>query len=141
MTAPIPFDQAIADEICDRLCKGESLRAICGVERDDFMPGQTTVFRWLAENDIFAKQYAYAREAQAEAFVDEMVAIADSPNATVDPDTKEPVIRDPARDRLRVDTRKWVASKMLPKKYGDKIDVTHAGGITITHEQALADLK
>lgn len=124
------FDQKIADEICERLAKGQSLRKICGPERDDFIPGATTVFGWLDSIPAFAQQYARARELQAEHYADEMVEIADSPNATVGA-TGEPEIRDPARDRLRVDTRKWIASKLLPKKYGDKIDVNHDGKLTV----------
>jgi hypothetical protein len=31
------------------------------------------------------------------------------------------------RSRLRVDTRKWLMSKLAPKKYGDKVDLRHAG--------------
>jgi hypothetical protein len=125
MSEALPFTQEIADEICERLAKGESLRKICGAERDDFIPGQTTVFKWLAENEAFAKQYARARELQADRFVDEIIEIADSPNATVG-EGGEPILRDPQRDRLRVDARKWVASKLAPKKYGDK--VAHVGG-------------
>jgi hypothetical protein len=124
--APFEFSQAIADEICERLSRGESLRKICGVDRDDFLPGQTTVFRWLSENDGFVKQYARARELQAEHYVDEIVEIADAPNATIDVETGAPVLSDPQRDRLRIDARKWVASKLAPKKYGDKL--AHVGG-------------
>jgi hypothetical protein len=129
VATPLPFDQAIADEICERLSQGQSLRSICGAERDDFIPGQTTVFRWLSENDDFAKQYARAREAQAEAYADEIIAIADAPNATTNKLTGEAELRDPARDRLRVEARKWIASKLLPKKYGDRVEVEHSGKI------------
>jgi len=31
------------------------------------------------------------------------------------------------RSRVRIDTRKWLASKLKPKKYGDKVDLTHGG--------------
>lgn len=120
------FDQTIADEICERLAKGESLRKICEAGRDDFIPCRTVVFKWLDNNEAFADQYARAREAQAEHFVGEIIEIADSPNITVNPETNEPEARDPQRDRLRVDARKWVASKLAPKKYGDATMVKHA---------------
>lgn len=109
------FDQAIADEICSRLAKGESLRKICGAERDDFMPGQNTVFKWLAENDAFAKQYAYAREAQADHEFDEAREIAQAATA----ETVQTA-------RLQIDTIKWRTAKLAPKKYGEKI--AHVGG-------------
>lgn len=89
------------------------------------MPHRATVMRWLESNEAFREQYARAREAQADHFVDEIIEIADSPNATTNPQTGEVEARDPQRDRLRVDARKWVASRLAPKKYGDRI--THAG--------------
>ena len=76
------------------------------------------MFRWLAENESFAKQYAYAREVQAEFYADDIKEISDGA-ATVDDAVTV------ARDRLRVDTRKWLASKLAPKKYGDKLALDH----------------
>lgn len=125
------FNQTAADEICNRLAKGESLRKICGSDRDDFLPGQTTVFQWLRELPDFAQQYAHARESQADHYVEEIIEIADAPNVTNNPETGEPEMRDPARDRLRVDARKWVASKLAPKKYGEKVETVHSGTITV----------
>ena len=98
--------------ICDRLCEGQSLRTIC---KDEDMPSIGTVMRWLAhpgaEFDIFRKQYEEARLAQAETLADEITAIADDESKNVQV------------QRLRVDARKWVASKLKPKKYGDKTAV------------------
>lgn len=128
---PAEFDQAIADEICEKIAQGQSLRKICGADRDDFIPGQTTVYRWLDESDAFAKQYASARVRQADHYFDEIVEIADAPNAGTD-ENGQAVLRDPQRDRLRVDARKWVASKLAPKKYGDKVELAHSGEVTVT---------
>lgn len=93
------------------------------------MPGQTTVFKWLAENEAFAKQYAHAREAQAEKLADEIIEIADDgtndygfkEDSDKDGDGAKPVFlaEHVQRSKLRVDSRKWVASKLHPKKYGD----------------------
>lgn len=132
--APFKFTQEIADEICQRLAKGESLRKICGSDRDDFLPGQTVVFEWLKTNDDFAKQYAHARELQADHYVEEIIDIADAPNATTNAETGAAELRDPARDRLRVDARKWVASKLAPKKYGERVGVEHSGEIGLPEE-------
>ncbi|WP_337054002.1 terminase small subunit protein [Pseudoxanthomonas sp. USHLN014] len=120
----------MADAICERIADGESLRDICAGED---MPNKATVFRWLGKHQEFSDQYARAREEQAESFADEMVAIADEQVTMVradkhgtkadDDDGNTEVIFDAtavARNRLRVDTRKWVASKLKPKKYGDK---------------------
>lgn len=110
------------DEICRRLIEGESMRAICGSEG---MPSKSTVCRWLAEDELFAKQYALARDLQAEALADEILDIADTPVVGTKTTTKadgsvEQVEGDMIEHRrLRVDARKWVASKLAPKKYGE----------------------
>lgn len=107
----VRFSQAIFDTICERLSNGESLRGIC---RDDGMPQVSTVWRWMVDNEERRNQYTRAREEQADTLADEIVAIAD--NAT-----------DAQIARLRVDARKWFASKVAPKKYGDKTDITSNG--------------
>jgi len=106
MGRPTDFTQEIAAAICQRVANGESLRAICLSEE---MPGRSTVHEWLAKDSAFADQYAHARDAQADVYADEIVAIADEE------------AEDSQRQRLRVDARKWVASKLKPKKYGDKV--------------------
>ena len=124
MGRPSVFTQELADNICSRLANGESLRAICNSERDESIPSIGTILRWVGENEDFQKQYARAREIQAETHADDIVSIADGP--LMDDSVKT------ARDRLRVDARKWVASKLLPKKYGDKI--AHVGGDPATDQ-------
>jgi hypothetical protein len=115
------FTQTTADRICEELANGASLRAICTAND---LPSAGTVCRWLAENELFAEQYARAREAQAEFYADEIVSISDG-----DGDDEAPA--DPTRDRLRVDARKWVASKLLPKKYGDRQELNVSGSIDV----------
>ena len=88
---------------------------------------------WLfdGEHEEFSQQYASAREVQAEVWADEIVAIADDTTAdlTTDKDGKEIVRHENIqRSRLRVDARKWIASKLLPKRYGDKLQHTGEGG-------------
>lgn len=120
---PSDFTQEIAEEICSRIAKGESLRSICAGDdqtAEGYMPHRSTVMRWLGENETFRDQYARAREAQADHFVEEIIEIADQPNIRTTADG-ETVASDPQRDRLRVDARKWVASKLAPKKYGEKL--------------------
>lgn len=116
---PSVFTQEIADEICERLGRGESLRSITRGERDDFIPSETTVRRWLSGdedwNESFRRQYAHARDVQADTIFDEILDIADEP-ATDGVEVQ--------RNRLRVDARKWAASKLAPKKYGDKLELS-----------------
>lgn len=89
-----------------------------------------TFYDWLLLNDTNKDKYACAREAQADLLVEEMIQIADDSSN----DTKY-IIRDGQqielentewtnRSKLKVDTRKWIAAKLRPKKYGDKLDVS-----------------
>lgn len=139
---PSKYSQDLGTKICTRLAQGESLRQIC---MDENMPDKSTVLRWLFDEDKkeFCDQYARAREIQAENWADEILEIADdSTNDWVDRESKDggtyqavdqEVI---GRSRLRVDSRKWLMSKLLPKKYGDKQQHEHAGpgGTPIQHK-------
>lgn len=98
------------------------------------MPGKRTVFRWLSGNPEFRHQYAQARESQAEAIADEILEISDdgTNDTQVDENGFERVNHDHiARSKLRVDSRKWLLSKLAPKKYGDQLGVTHVGELDI----------
>jgi hypothetical protein len=130
---PSEFTQDKADYICQELAEGRSLRAIC---KDDGMPSAGTVCRWLSESTTFQQQYARAREAQADALFEEVLDIADEECTTVradkhgtkddDGDGNTEVVFDNVavqRNRLRVDARKWMAGKLRPKKYGEKLEI------------------
>jgi hypothetical protein len=117
---PSDFTQEMADFICEALSEGKSLRKIC--EPED-MPNRAAVFRWLSKNEDFRNQYARAKEEQAEALADDIIAIADQYDTAKD--TLEPDLIQ--RAKLRIDSRKWVASKLKPKKYGDKIQTEVSG--------------
>lgn len=129
------YTDEIAAEICERLADGESLRTICA---DSEMPNRSTVFRWLADegNVSFRDQYARAREAQADAIFDDILEIADDgSNDWMEKKDGEgnslgwrengEALR---RSVLRVDARKWMAGKLRPKKYGEKLQHTGADG-------------
>lgn len=131
MARPSTFNQKIADEICERLADGESLRKICLDER---MPGRRTVLDWLDDDAHlnFRAKYARAREAQADLLAEEIVQIADTPQigtksvskATGTEITEGDMIE---HRRLQVLARQWYAAKLAPKKYGDKVDLNHGG--------------
>lgn len=132
---PSEFTEEIADEICDRISSGESLRRICS---DEGMPSKTSVFRWLYNNKEFCFQYARAREVQADSLADEILDICDdgSNDTYTDEEGNVRVNTDViARSRLRVDTRKWIASKLKPRVYGEKIqqELTGANGGPVQH--------
>jgi hypothetical protein len=132
---PSKFTQAIADAICEGLADARSLRSICC---DEKMPSQTTVFRWLADDryKAFREQYARAREAQADAIFDEILDIADDGSndwmdrKREDGSTDETLNHEHVqRSKIRIDARKWMAGKLAPKKYGEKIEIEHGGNI------------
>ncbi len=116
---PSLYTEALAAKICRRLAEGESLRAICA---DKVMPAISTVMGWLfnGKHEDFSEQYTRARQAQAEFRADEIIEIADAAEHGGSEEVQAA--------RLRVDARKWIAAKLLPKKYGDKLQHTGEGG-------------
>ncbi len=119
----------LLDEICRLLSEGQSLRKICLA---DEMPDLRTVMRWLDSDADFCQQYARARELQQEHYADEIMEIADEPPPMAATKFGEAVDSGAVQhQRLRVDTRKWLMSKLAPKKYGDKLDVDHRGTVAL----------
>lgn len=134
------YTTAIATTICEQLIEGKSLRQIC---EQPGMPNKATVLRWLADEKraVFRDQYARAREMQAEAIADEILEIADDGRndwmeiVGKEGDTVGWRVNGEAvqRSRLRVDSRKWLLSKMLPKKYGETKDANEDSGDVKIH--------
>lgn len=108
---PSIYTEKLAKDICKRIAKGESVRSI---GKDSKMPHADTIHAWVLDRDEFSVQYARAKGIGAEIEFDELEEIAR---------TEEDV----QRARLIVDTKKWALSKKIPKKYGDKIDMTSDG--------------
>ncbi|NBJ34606.1 DNA packaging protein [Serratia fonticola] len=131
---PSDYTDELAESICLRLAEGESLRSVC---RDEEMPCKKTVLRWISRHPSFRAQYVRAKEEGAEAIAEELFDIADDGTN----DWMEKLGKDGEaigyqingehvqRSKLRIDTRKWYLSKIMPKKYGDKIQ--HEQNITI----------
>ncbi len=121
---PTIYTERLAARICAELACGKSLRSVC---RADDMPGLETVFSWLRSKPDFREQYAQAKSESADALVEEMIDIAD--DGTNDFIETEDGVKFNSehvqRSRLRVDTRKWIASKLKPKKYGERLDMNH----------------
>lgn len=88
------------------------------------MPAKSSVFLWLSKDKGFSDQYARAMESRTEVLAEEILEIADESAADfTETEDGKTVFNGEAvqRSKLRVDTRKWLMSKMAPKKYGDKI--------------------
>ena len=134
----VQYSDEIANRICGEIAEGRSLRSVC---LEDWAPNQRTVFRWLAdeERENFRQQYARAREAQADAIFDEILDIADDgtndwverrrDDGSVDTAFDHEHVQ---RSKLRIEARRWMAGKLRPKVYGDKIEHEHSGSIAIT---------
>jgi len=111
--------------ICERMVKGESLNSIVS---DKSMPNYSTVQDWINGDETLAARYARAREDRADFYADEIADIADDAGGDavlgIDKDGKHYAKMDGEavqRAKLRIDTRKWVASKMRPQQYGERV--------------------
>ena len=109
---PSTYTKEKANEICEMISKGITLTAICNLP--DF-PDHLTVYRWFDEDPDFFTRYTHARKVQADTFAD--MVIDEAMNS-----------HDAPIGRLRMDALKWYASKLAPKKYGDKVELEQTGG-------------
>lgn len=130
---PSSYTEEMAEKLCDLIAAGQSLRKICLA---DDMPDQTTVYRWLRQQESFRQHYAHAREIQAETIFDECLDIADDGGNDwmADKESEGGVKYNGdhvQRSRLRIDARKWMAGKLAPKKYGEKVQLEHSGEMAV----------
>ena len=127
---PSGYSDEKAAEICSRIADGQSVREIA---RSDDMPAMSTIFLWLSKHKQFTEQYAQACEARAHYLAEELLDVSDdgtndwmerknSDGENIGWSVNGEAIQ---RSKLRVDTRKWLLSKLQPKKYGDKIITAH----------------
>jgi len=128
---PEIYTNEIANTICTEIAtSSKSLRTICNKEG---MPCVSTILIWLRDKPEFLTQYTRAKEEQADFLQEEMLDIADDGSndfMTIVKGDEQYTVENKewtSRSKLRVETRKWAASKLKPKKYGDKIDVTSNG--------------
>lgn len=129
------FTQEKADAICERLAAPESLRSIC---RSEGMPAKKVVLKWLRDIPEFRTQYEMARDDQADMLFDEILDIAeDGSNDWMERQNFDGAQigwhingESVSRSKLRIDARKYLASKLKPKKYGEKLEVDQTIGVT-----------
>jgi hypothetical protein len=133
--APSPFGPEEQTAILLWISSGKSLRSYC---EEDGAPHITTVLRWVAADSVFREQYTAAMKIREEVLFDDLTHIADTPlegvqvvedngpNGVSIKTTKADMTK---HREMQINTRKWVLSRMNPKKYGDKIQVAgHDGG-------------
>lgn len=109
----------IFNEVIDRISNGESLNKIL---QDKNKPRRCTFYEWLEKDEEKANKYARACNTRAEVIFDEILEISEHTEEDHTAFTGINVIQ---RDKLRIDARKWVLAKMMPKKYGDKAEIDH----------------
>lgn len=112
---PSEYTDTIFNDICDKLADGKSLKSIC--KKED-MPSKATFYNWINNDKDLLDKYARAKNDGADALADDIQDIADKVlNGAYEPNA----------GRVAGDLKKWVASKLKPKKYGDKLDMTSNG--------------
>ena len=110
---PSKYSDKVINRICRETASGQSLVKICKAKD---MPCCNTVRNWLSdpEHVEFLRKYTRAREEQADHYADQIIEIADT-------------VEDPQKAKIMIDARKWVASKLKAKSYGDKVTQEHTG--------------
>jgi len=119
---PSTYSLEIAKEICETITStSKGIKKLC--RENKHWPSHDTIYRWLNENREFSDLYARAKQNQIEIFIDEIIEISDdvthdsSMNANGQVITNHENIN---RSKLRIDSRKWLASKLVPRVYGSK---------------------
>jgi hypothetical protein len=108
---PSTYTHETSKEICRMIENGMTLVAICQLPD---MPDISTVYDWQDSHPEFSESYARARQRQADTFASMVMTEAfNSHDAQI--------------GRLRIDALKWTASKLAPKKYGDKVEIEQTG--------------
>lgn len=128
MGRPDDYTPETAALICAYMVEGETLQTI---SRHEGMPSKSAMLRWLAKYEDFRDHYARASAVRSGVFMEETIDITD--NASNDwmeiNDGENRGWRangeNIQRSKLRVETRKWMAIKLLPKMYGDKTVIVH----------------
>ena len=130
---PSKFTEALAEEICERLSKGEPLAVIC---RDERMPAYRTVYHWQDDHPEFLANVARARTDGYESLAVDCLHISDDNGRDVRFTEKGAVVVDTdviQRAKLRVETRLKLLACWDPKRYGPKVEanVNHSGDVRI----------
>jgi hypothetical protein len=107
MGRPTKYTQELADEICMAVSTCTlGLGKLCALHPS--WPDRDTINTWRVLNRDFSAQYHEAKKIQADLYAEECMDIIDASS-----------IEEAQLSKIRVNTRQWVASKLLPKVYGD----------------------
>jgi len=145
MGRPTMYSEELANLICETISTSNvGLAHIC--KNNESFPTRTTIYEWIKINKSFADKYARAKEDQADFLAEEIVTIADAPLMTrtefIGGGNSSGTISDNVqRSKLMVEARKWVASKLKPKTWGEKIQTEHSGDVGINYEDFIKQIN
>jgi len=133
---PPIYNLELGKKVCRLIATSTmGLHKLCRLNPD--LPSHTVIYEWRLDHPEFADQYAHAKQIQADLLAEEILEISDDSSFDIIDTPDGPKFNSEycARSRLRVDSRKWLACKLMPKVYGDKVQNEVSG--TIRHEDAL----
>lgn len=141
---PTIYTQELADRICELVASN-----VCGITRLCKMfpelPDKDTIMVWRFKKDGFSAQYNRAKQVQAEMMAESFEDVNDETSdfRYIDPDTGATKIDSGlvSQARLLIDTRKWTASKLAPKIYGDRKELEDVKADNERVRAELAELK
>ena len=142
---PTTYNLKLGQEICDIIAStSKGTKRLCAEHAH--WPCQDTLFTWLKTYPEFSEQYAQAKICQIELLVDEILEISDDASQDQHVNEQGTLVSNPQtinRARLKVDTRKWLACKLVPKVYGNKIDIDSDQNMRMSDEflKLSADLE
>lgn len=129
---PTKYNKQLAEEICNAIaCSSKGLFYLC--KNNENFPDRDTVYRWIGAYPEFHDMYARAKMRQADYMAEEIIEISDNSSNDIKHTENGEIINTEyvQRSRLRVDTRKWLASKLYPRVYGDKVQTEMSGNLNI----------
>jgi len=112
MARPTIYSEELEDRMLEEIASGRSVISLC--REEDWTPNADTWYRWMYKIDGLSDRYTRAKSISSEFHADQILAIADSA------DNQNYQVA-----RLQIDSRKWVASKLVPNKYGEKSQIDH----------------
>ena len=138
---PLEYTPEIGDRICELVATHPiGLPRLCEMYPE--LPAQSTINRWRYQIEDFRDKYTESKRFQSEILAEEILEISDYSERDTSYDKHGNAHCDSEwvmRSRLRVDSRKWLASKLAPKIYGEKQQVENK--VTISHEESLKELE
>ena len=112
MARPTKYSEKLEDRMLEEIASGRSVISLC--REEDWTPNADTWYRWMYKIEGLSDRYTRAKAISSEYHADQILAIADEADNQTFQDA-----------RLQIDARKWVASKLVPNKYGDKSQIDH----------------